>query len=66
MALPKRKHCQARRDKGRAHWKMPIVSFSKCPQCAKAMIPHRVCPSCGYYRSRQVVLVAEKTTDKSR
>ena len=66
MALPKRKHCQARRDKGRAHWKMVKVSFSRCPQCAKAVIPHRVCPFCGYYRSRQVVLVTEKSTDKKR
>lgn len=28
-----------------------------CPQCGSASIPHRVCPSCGYYKGRQVITV---------
>ena len=60
MALPKKRHCQSRRDKGRTHWRLKIVNLSACPQCAKPVVSHRVCPHCGYYRGRQVVLVAEK------
>ena len=60
MALPKRKHAQARRDKRRSHWKPRVLSLSKCPQCAQAILPHRVCPHCGYYRRRQVLTVAKQ------
>ena len=60
MALPKRKHSKARRDKSRTHWKLPLKSLTACPQCARQILPHRVCPGCGYYRGRQVVLIAEK------
>ena len=60
MALPKRKHSKARRDKSRTHWKLKVISLTNCPQCAKPILPHRVCPQCGYYRGRQVVLIQEK------
>jgi large subunit ribosomal protein L32 len=65
MALPKRKHSKARRDKSRTHWKLAVPLLTKCPQCAQPMRPHRVCPSCGTYRGRQVVVVAEKQTGES-
>ncbi len=62
MALQKRKHCQARRDKRRSHYKLQVAALSRCPQCAKVIMPHRVCAYCGYYRSRQVVVIREKKT----
>jgi len=61
MALPKRKHSKARRDKSRTHWKLTMAPLSKCPQCAQPVMPHRVCSRCGYYRGRQVLVIAEKT-----
>ena len=60
MALPKRKHSKARRDKSRTHWKLASQSLTACPQCAKPILPHRACSGCGYYRSRQVVVIAGK------
>jgi large subunit ribosomal protein L32 len=60
MALPKRKHSKARRDKSRTHWKLAIPGLTKCLQCGRMIIPHRVCTYCGYYRGRQVVVIAEK------
>jgi len=65
MALPKRKHSKARRDKSRTHWKLTMPHMAKCPQCAQPVISHRVCPQCGYYRGRQVVVVAAKDKDKA-
>jgi len=26
-----------------------------CPHCRERMLPHRVCPNCGYYRGREVI-----------
>lgn len=60
MALPKRKHSKARRDKSRTHWKLTMPALTKCPQCARIIRPHHVCPHCGYYRGRQAILIAEK------
>lgn len=60
MALPKRKHSKARRDKSRTHWKLAVKSVSPCPQCAAPIIPHRICTSCGFYRGRQVIVIREK------
>ncbi len=60
MALPKRKHSKARRDKSRTHWKLAVPSMTKCPQCAHTVAPHRVCTHCGYYRGRQVIAIAQK------
>ena len=60
MALPKRKHCQARRDKRRSHWRTPLAGLTKCPQCAAAIPQHRVCPKCGSYKGRQILEISKK------
>ncbi len=65
MALPKRKFSRGRRDKRRANWRLTLGSLTRCPQCAKAMRPHRVCPGCGFYRGRQVVVVREQRAKKA-
>ena len=58
MAVPKRKISKARRDKRRAsNIKMTAPNYVECPQCHEPMMPHRVCPSCGYYNGEQVISV---------
>jgi len=49
MPNPKRRHSKARRDKRRAHDALDAPAKSECPRCRAAKLPHRVCPSCGYY-----------------
>jgi large subunit ribosomal protein L32 len=36
---------------------LKLPQLSLCPQCGEAYRPHRVCPSCGFYRGRQMVTV---------
>ncbi|UCF68896.1 MAG: 50S ribosomal protein L32 [Acidobacteriota bacterium] len=55
MANPKRRHSKARRDKRRAHDALRSPSLTRCPQCDEPKLPHRVCPSCGHYKGREVV-----------
>ncbi len=52
---PKNKHCSARRDKTRAHWKMSAPTLVKCSKCGALMMPHRVCKACGTYNKREIV-----------
>ncbi|MBI3922854.1 MAG: 50S ribosomal protein L32 [Armatimonadetes bacterium] len=60
MALPKRRHSSARRDRRRTHWKLEIPASATCPQCAATIRLHRVCDKCGYYGSQQVIKMKEK------
>lgn len=63
MANPKKKHTPARRDSRRsANWKLEMGSLSKCTQCGAAVMPHRVCPACGFYKGELVL--APKTKKK--
>ena len=54
MAVPKRKQSKARRDKRRAQHKLSAPAVIECPQCHQPKRPHRVCPTCGTYRGREV------------
>ena len=60
MAVPKRKHSNARTGSRRAHEGKTAKQISYCPACATAVPTHVVCPTCGTYMGRKVVEVAEK------
>ena len=34
-------------------------SVVSCANCQEMVLPHHVCPSCGYYKGRQVIAVAQ-------
>lgn len=36
-------------------WRAP--KLTECPQCGAKFVSHRVCPSCGYHRGRQVLTI---------
>ncbi len=53
--LPKKKHSKKRKGGRTAHFGMKPVTVSECSQCHNPKLPHRICPTCGYYNGRQVV-----------
>jgi large subunit ribosomal protein L32 len=61
MALPKKKKSQAKTAAHRsANDKIRHVrNVAYCSRCSAPKLPHRVCPSCGYYKNRQVIEVKE-------
>ncbi len=67
MAVPKKRTSSARRDKRRAQHKAAQPSLSSCPRCHSPRLPHRVCPTCGTYAGREVVVhkVAEAPATSS-
>ena len=54
MAVPKRKTSKARRDKRRATHSIEAPRVNTCPQCGSPKRAHRVCPTCGTYKGREV------------
>jgi large subunit ribosomal protein L32 len=59
MAVPKKKTSKSKRDMRRAHDALAAPGVSICPQCKEPKQPHRVCPSCGSYKGKEVVASEE-------
>jgi large subunit ribosomal protein L32 len=55
MAVPKRKHSNARTGSRRAHDRKALVQRTLCPECSTAVLTHVVCPKCGFYMDRKVM-----------
>ncbi|MBI3313063.1 MAG: 50S ribosomal protein L32 [Candidatus Omnitrophica bacterium] len=60
MANPKRRHSNTRTRLRRAHDFLTASAPSKCSHCGAPVISHRICPSCGYYRDKQVITIKVK------
>lgn len=60
MGVPKRKtsKMRLRTRKAANAWHAPKIA--KCPQCGGAVLGHTACPSCGYYKGRQVLTIEAK------
>lgn len=59
MAVPKRRQSKQRQRKRRTHVKAQMPVVRACPRCGDPKVPHRICPTCGYYRSVQRLEVEE-------
>ncbi len=59
MAVPKRRTSKSRKRKRRTHHSASAVAIQSCLRCGDPRRPHRVCPSCGYYRDEKRVEVEE-------
>ena len=57
MANPKRKHSKARTRSRRARYysRLTAPETEECNNCGDTKLRHRACPSCGYYRGREVI-----------
>ncbi|MDR2641222.1 MAG: 50S ribosomal protein L32 [Planctomycetaceae bacterium] len=55
MAVPKRKHSNARTGSRRSHDHKTLVQRTLCKECATAILNHVVCPKCGFYMDRKVM-----------
>src|SRR6266571_4674963 len=57
MAVPKRRTSKRKKRARRTHYKAAPIALQPCPRCGDLKRPHRVCPTCGYYRDEQRVEV---------
>ncbi len=66
MALPARHHSRSRVNKGRSHLALKPLNLVKCPHCGRKILPHRVCPYCGYYKDKEAIDVYKGLTKKEK
>ena len=65
MPNPKRKHTPHRRDSRRsANSKIEALNSNICSNCGAPKLPHRVCPSCGFYDGKLIVPKKAKKSKK--
>ncbi|HIV00514.1 MAG TPA: 50S ribosomal protein L32 [Candidatus Stercoripulliclostridium merdipullorum] len=63
MAVPKSKVSKQRGNTRFAQWKLTAPNLVECSQCHELIQSHVVCPNCGYYDGKQVVVKKEKKED---
>lgn len=54
MAVPKKHHTSARRDKRRSHHALKPSSPVLCAHCKQPTRSHRVCGNCGFYAGVEI------------
>jgi large subunit ribosomal protein L32 len=65
MAVPKQRQSHARTHKRRSQHRIAAPALHACPRCHSPKRPHRVCPVCGTYAGREVVVTAEGEDEES-
>lgn len=66
MGVPKQRHTKSRRNKRRMHIFLKQPVSTRCPKCGEPVLPHTICPNCGYYKGREVIDVLAKLEKKER
>jgi large subunit ribosomal protein L32 len=59
-ALPKQRISRHRQGNRRRHLFIAAVHLVDCRNCHELKLPHHVCPSCGWYNGRQVIVIEER------
>lgn len=61
MAVPRFKTSKARtRRRQSINMKLVAPSLVECGTCGNKVLLHRVCPKCGFYRGKQVIVPESK------
>lgn len=64
MSVPAKRVSKRRTRARRSHHALTTVTLATCSQCRQPMRPHYACPSCGFYRGRDVLKRAKKVERK--
>ena len=64
MAVPKQRQSRSRTHKRRSQHRVEAPALHACPRCHSPKRSHRVCPVCGTYAGREVVVEAAAGEDE--
>ncbi len=57
MAVQQTKKSRSRKGMRRSHDRVALPTIVNC-SCGEPTVPHSVCPSCGEYKGRKIVIKA--------
>lgn len=55
MGLPSKRRTKQQKRERASHFALVETGLTACSHCKKRILPHHICPHCGYYRGRQVI-----------
>ncbi|OGD88684.1 50S ribosomal protein L32 [Candidatus Curtissbacteria bacterium RIFCSPLOWO2_02_41_11] len=58
--LPKKKHAKARTKTRKAAINLSLPHLVTCSKCQNLKLPHRVCPTCGFYKEGVALKMANE------
>jgi len=61
MAVSKKKTSKSKKNMRRSHDFLTPKSISVCPQCKSPKQPHRVCPTCGTYKGKEILALSKES-----
>jgi len=64
MAVPRHHMAKGKQGRRRSHLALKPIKLTACPHCKKAILPHRVCRFCGYYKGREVINIIAQELKK--
>lgn len=66
MGLPAKRTTSTKRDLRRSHHALSSKQAALCSRCGNAVLPHRACSNCGFYKGKEVINVLAKLDKKER
>lgn len=63
MAVPFRRTSKTRKRMRRTHFKLEVTGLVTCSHCGAMIKSHTVCPSCGYYNGKPVLVKPKQETE---
>jgi len=66
MAVGKKRTTKSHQQKRRMNIFLEKPTFTKCAKCGRLILPHSICPFCGFYGGREVIDVLAKLDKKER
>lgn len=57
MSVPKKRRTKSSVGNRRSHHALKGITLNECPQCKKAVEPHKACVFCGTYKGKEVIKI---------
>lgn len=66
MGLPAKRRTRTSKRERASHFALLSSHLTRCRHCQKSILPHRVCPHCGWYKGREVIHTATKLEKRKK
>ena len=66
MAVPFRRTSKRTKRLRRTHYKLTVTGLVTCPNCGETIKSHHVCPKCGYYNGKQVLVNGKYQVEEAK
>ncbi len=66
MAVPFRRTGKTKKRMRRTHFKLEVTGLVTCSHCGAMIRSHIVCPECGYYDGKPVIVIEKKKEEAAK